>query len=360
MNGKPFCIGTVWVDPPLLLAPMAGYTNYAFRCLVRRLGGAGLLCTEMVSAEGLLHRRRFGKGWPEQLWGLQEEAQPLAVQIWDDEPGRLAEAAAWLVEEFHISIVDINFGCPARQVAQKAQSGAYLLAFPERIGTIIERVAAACRPTPVTAKIRLGPHRQQITAHEVAQAVEQAGGAALIVHGRTAQERFGGRADWEAIARLKSYLKRIPLIGNGDLRRPADVAAAFRQWPVDGVMIGRAALGQPWLFQQAAALLQGQPPPPEPTLAQRRHWLLEYYDRMCQQHGPKKATLLMRRYAPLFVQGLPYARQFRTQLCQTNSPEEFLRLVQEFFDAFSSTIPPHARSRLNQATSASEKIDLNR
>ena len=331
MNGEPFYIGPVRVEPPLLMAPMAGFTNYPFRRLLRQLGGVGLLCTEMISAQGLLHRRLYKKGLPEQLWRVEEEDRPLAVQLWENDSGRLAEAAAWLVEEFQVSVIDLNFGCPGRQVAQKAQSGAYLLQFPERIGALVERVAAACRPTPVTAKIRLGPTRQQITAPDVVQAIEQAGGAAVTVHGRTTQQRFGGRADWDAIARLKSYLKRIPLIGNGDIRTATEAAAAFRQWPVDGVMIGRAALRRPWLFRQTAAALQGQPIPPEPGPAQRRQWLLEYYDLLRQQHGPEKATLRMRRYAPLFVDGLPYARLFRSQVCRTNSPEDLLRLVDEFF-----------------------------
>lgn len=310
---------------------MAGYTNYAFRSLLRQLGGVGLLWTEMISAQGLLHRRRYKKPLPEQLWRLKEEARPLAVQIWENDPGRLAEVAAWLVEEFQISVVDINFGCPARAVAQKAQSGAYLLAFPERIGRIVQQVVLACRPTPVTAKIRLGPTRQQITAPEVAQAVEEAGGAALIVHGRTAQQRFAGQADWETIGQLKTYLKRIPLIGNGDLRSAADVVAAFRQWPVNGVMIGRAALRRPWIFQQAAAALAQQPIPPEPSPAQRHQWLLEYYERILQQHGPEKTPVLMRRYAPLFVEGLPCARRFRSQVCRVRNSEEFFRLVEELF-----------------------------
>ena len=345
MNGDSFYIGPVRVEPPLLMAPMAGFTNYPFRRLLRQLGGVGLLCTEMISARGLLHRRRYKKDLPEQLWGIKQEDRPLAVQLWENDPGRLAEAAAWVVEEFQVSVIDLNFGCPARQVSQKAQSGAYLLQFPERIGALVERVVAACRPTPVTAKIRLGPTRQQITAPDVVQAIEQAGIAAVTVHGRTTQQRFGGRADWEAIARLKSHLKRIPLIGNGDIRTAAEAAAAFRQWPVDGVMIGRAALRRPWLFRQAAAALQDQPIPPEPTPAQRRQWLLEYYDLLRQQHGPEKATLQMRRYAPLFVDGLPYARLFRFQVCQSNSPEELLRLVDEFF-AFPCCRPPWMENSL--------------
>ena len=339
MNGESFYIGPVRVEPPLLMAPMAGYTNYAFRHLLRQLGGVGLLYTEMLSGQGLFHRRRYRKELPEQLWRVKEEDRPLAVQVWENDPGRLAEVAAWLVEEFHVSLIDLNFGCPARQVAQKAQSGAYLLQFPERIGALVERVVAACRPTPVTAKIRLGPSQQQITAPAVVQAIEQAGGAAVTVHGRTTQQRFGGRADWEAIARLKSHLKRIPLIGNGDIRSVSEAVAAFGQWPVDGVMIGRAALRRPWLFRQAAAALQGQPILPEPALPQRRQWLLEYYELLQEQHGPEKATLLMRRYAPLFVDGLPYARLFRSQVCRTNRPEEFLRLVDEFFG-----VQPHRSS----------------
>lgn len=328
---KPFFIGPVRVDPPLLQAPMVGYTHYAFRSLVRRLGGVGLLATEMISAREFLFRRARGKGLPGPLWRVKEEERPLAVQIWENDPARLAEAAACLVQEFRVSVVDLNFGCPARQVAQKAQSGAYLLRCPERIGELVRQVVAACAPTPVTAKIRLGPHRQQITAPEVAQAVEEAGGAALTVHGRTTQDRFGGQADWEAIAQVKTYLKRIPLIGNGDIRSAAEVLEAFRQWPVDGVMIGRAALTKPWIFRQAAALLDGAPLPPEPSLLQRRQWLVEYYDGVVEQHGPKKATLLMRRLAPLFVEGLPYARTFRAELCRTTAPEEFLRLVEQFF-----------------------------
>lgn len=331
MKGEPFSIGPVRVDPALLQAPMVGYTHYAFRRLVRRLGGVGLLTTEMISAREFFYRRLRGKGPPGPLWRIKEEERPLAVQIWENDPSRLAEAASRLVEEFQVSVVDLNFGCPARQVAQKAQSGAYLLRFPERIGELVGRVAAACAPTPVTAKIRLGPNRQQITAPEVAQAVEEAGGAALTVHGRTTQDRFAGQADWEAIAQVKKYLKRIPLIGNGDIRSPTDVVEAFRRWPIDGVMIGRAALSRPWIFRQAAALLRGAPLPPEPTLADRRQWLLEYYDLVVEQHGPKKATLLMRRYAPLFVEGLPYARTFRAEICRTNAPEEFIGLVEQFF-----------------------------
>ncbi len=183
---------------------------------------------------------------------MTDEPRPLAVQMWDNDPETLAKVGARLAHEYKVSVVDINFGCPVKQVTQKAHSGSYLLRFPERMGAIIERVVAACAPTPVTAKIRLGCTRDQINAIDVAQVVEGAGAAALTVHGRTAADFFSG------IGRLGPHLrrssrtcKRIPLIGNGDLDSAEKVVEAFRRYDVDGVMIARAALGKPWLFRQA-------------------------------------------------------------------------------------------------------------
>ena len=222
---------------------MAGFTNYAYRAIVRRFGGVGLLATEMLSARGLREMNARHKGTPERLWGVRDEPRPLAVQIWDNDPATLAEAAARLVEDYHPSVIDINFGCPARDVSEKAQSGAYLLGDPDRVGAIVARVVAACGSTPVTAKIRLGPSDETITAVDVVQAIEGAGGAAVTVHGRTARQMFRGQADWDRIAALKPHLTRIPLVGNGDLKTPEAVREAFARYGVDGVMIGRAGAG---------------------------------------------------------------------------------------------------------------------
>src|SRR5262245_9175442 len=213
---KPLSIGTLVVDPPVLQAPMAGFTNYPFRQIVREFGGAGLQATEMVHAKGFLWIEKSAE-LPDRLWGVKEEARPLAVQIWDNDPATLAEVGAKLAHEFKVSVVDINFGCPVKQVTEKAHSGSYLLRFPDRVGAIVERVVAACHPTPVTAKIRLGCSRETKNAIAVAQVVEQAGASALTVHGRTAADFFSGSADWDEIAKIKPHLKRIPLIGNGDL-----------------------------------------------------------------------------------------------------------------------------------------------
>src|SRR3954466_1440768 len=287
---KPLHIGPLVVDPPILQAPMAGYTNYAFRQIVRELGGAGLLATEMINAKGFAWLAEHEAEHPDRLWGVAEEPRPLAVQIWDNDPPTLAKVGARLVHEYKVSVVDINFGCPVRDVVQKAHSGSYLLREPERMGTIIEQVVQACAPTPVTAKIRLGCSRKNINAVDIAQVVEGAGAAALTVHGRTAADMFRGSADWDRIAEIKSHLKRIPLIGNGDLSTPQSVVEAFRRYDIDGVMIARASLARPWLFQQAAAALRGEPVPSEPTLAEERQLLLHHFDLICQRFGDVKGT----------------------------------------------------------------------
>ncbi|MGQ9576459.1 MAG: tRNA dihydrouridine synthase [Thermoguttaceae bacterium] len=328
---RPLWIGGVRVDPPVLQAPMAGFTTYAFRQIVRELGGAGLLCTEMLSARALFHLDARDPRPQDRLWGLHQEPRPLAVQIWDDDPGRLAAAGARLARQLDASVIDINFGCPVPEVSQKARSGSYLLRFPERVGQIVARVVEACRPTPVTAKIRLGWTRDTINAIEVAQAVEAAGGSAVTVHGRTADQMFRGAADWDQIARVKPYLRRIPLIGNGDLRTPESVVEAFCRYGVDGVMIGRAGLARPWLFGQVAAALSGRPVPPEPAPAQQRELLLRHYRLMVERFGPEQGTVLMRRYACRYAWGRRGTRRFRACVSAARTPEEFCRAVEGYF-----------------------------
>ena len=297
---------------------MAGFTTTpvrAFRQMVREFGGAGLQATEMVNAKGFLYLDEHQDEFPDRLWGVKEEPRPLAVQIWDNDPETLARVGARLAHEFRVSVVDINFGCPVKQVTVHAHSGSYLLRYPEQVGAIVERVVEACAPTPVTAKIRLGCTRDCMNAIEIAQVVEAAGAAALTVHGRTAADFFSGSADWDQIARIKEHLRRIPLIGNGDLDSPEKVVAAFRRYPVDGVMIARAALGKPWLFRQAQAALRGEPIPPDPTLAEERALLLHHYGLVVERFGESKGTVLMRKYACCYAQGRPAGAAGVPHLC---------------------------------------------
>ncbi len=327
----PFWIGDLKVDPPILQAPMAGFTNYPFRQIVREFGGAGLLATEMVNAKGFVWLDEQLATHPDRLWGVADEPRPLAVQIWDNDPETLAKVGARLAGEYGVSVVDINFGCPVRQVTQRAHSGSYLLSQPDRMGQIIERVVAACRPTPVTAKIRLGCTPDRINAIEIAQVVEGAGASALTVHGRTAADMFKGEADWDRISAIKPYLRRIPLIGNGDLDSPAKVVAAFKRYDVDGAMIARASLTKPWLFAHSAAALRGEPIPPEPSLAEQRKLMLHHYRLVCDRFGSEKGTVLMRKYACCYAQGRRGARDFRKHVAKVTTQDEFDGVVERYF-----------------------------
>ena len=324
-------LGPLRIDPPVLQAPMAGFTTYAYRQIIRRFGGVGLAATEMVNARGFLEIDARSREFPERLWGVKGEPRPLAVQIWDNDPGALAAVGARLAREFQVSVVDINFGCPVKRVTERARSGSYLLGDPDRVGTLVARVVEACDPTPVTAKIRLGLTPRTINAVEVARAIEAAGGAAVTVHGRTARDMFRGRADWERIAQIKPHLRRIPLIGNGDLATPESVVEAFRRFGVDGVMIGRAGLSKPWLFSQVRAALAGEPIPPDPTLTEQRHLLLDHYRLAVEQFGEAKGTIQMRKYACCYVEGRRGARRFRSHVSGVSTPEEFVALVERDF-----------------------------
>jgi len=328
---KALQIGNLVVDPPILQAPMAGFTNYAFRQIVREFGGTGLPATEMVNARGFVWMEKERAEHPDRLWGVKDEARPLAVQIWDNHPETMAKVGSRLANDYGVSVVDINFGCPVRQVTEKAHSGSYLLRVPDQMGRIIEQVVKACAPTPVTAKIRLGCTRDKINAIDVAQVVEGAGAKALTVHGRTAQDMFKGQADWDRISEIKPYLKSIPLIGNGDLSSAEQVVQAFKKYDVDGVMIARASLGRPWLFAQAAAALKGEPVPPDPTLDEQRQCMLHHYDLIIERFGEDEGTMLMRKYACCYAAGQHGARHFRRHIGKVRTSEGFRRIVEEYF-----------------------------
>jgi tRNA-dihydrouridine synthase B len=327
----PLAIGPVLVDPPILQAPMAGYTNYAYRQVVREFGGAGLLATEMIAARSAIWLETNRGEHPDRLWGVRDEPRPLAVQMWDNDPDNLAAVGRRLAQDFRVSVVDLNFGCPVRQVTEKAHSGSWLLRDPDRVGTIVRRVVEACDGVPVTAKIRLGCSDSCRTALEVAQRIEEAGASCLTVHGRVAAQFFTGEADWEAIAAVKRSVSRMPVVGNGDIDSPETAVRRLRETGVDGVMIAREALARPWIFAQAAALLRDEPPPPDPTLAEQREIVLHHYDLVCRRFGVEQGTLLMRKFACSYAQGLPGARDFRGKVSRVTRREEFLQVMDTCF-----------------------------
>jgi tRNA-dihydrouridine synthase B len=347
---KPLWIGSVKVDPPILQAPMAGFTNFAYRQIVRMFGGSGLLATEMVSARSFVWLEDHDAEHPDRLWGVKDEPRPLAVQMWDNDPDTLARVGERLANEYKVSVVDLNFGCPVKDLTERAHSGSYLLRFPDRVGAIIERVVKACAPTPVTAKIRLGCSHASINANEIAQVVEGAGAAALTVHGRVASDFFRGSADWEKISAIKQHLKRIPLIGNGDLDSHHKVVAAFQKYHVDGVMIARASLGRPWLFQQCAAALRGEPVPPDPTLDEQREWMMRHYELVCERFGEARGTQLMRKFACNYAQGKAGARHFRNAVGRVSTRAEFMAAVEGHF-------PKHENPQLFEPQDAAEECE---
>ena len=307
------------------MAPMAGFTNYAYRQIVRRLGGVGLPATEMVSARGFLGIEARSGRLPERLWGVAEEPRPLAVQIWDNDPETLAAVGQRLAREFRVSVVDINFGCPVRDVSAKAESGSYLLRYPDRVGEIVRRVAEACAPCRRRRRFAWDAAAMRSTPSTWPRPSRGRAGRPSPSTDARPPTVSAAAADWEQIARIKPHLARIPLIGNGDLATPQDVAAAMTRYGVDGVMIGRAALARPWLFRQAAAALAAAPIPPEPSLAEQKQLLLDHYGLVVEQFGLEKGTILMRKLAACYAQGRRGARAFRKAIARDDDARRVRR-----------------------------------
>lgn len=254
---KPMMIGNIRIDSPLTLAPMAGQTNHALRALCREIGDCGLVCTELISSQAIHYRNR--KTW--RMFDWTDDEYPLAVQLYGNDPAVMAEAARVVVDQ-GADIVDINMGCWVPKIAKRG-GGAALLKDVCAATRVVEAVVKAV-PVPVTVKVRSGWDPQRITAIEFAKSAEQAGVKAIAVHARTASQGFTGKADWDIIRQVKQEVSTIPVIGNGDVRIPQDAARILSQTGCDGVMIGRAALGNPWIFRRTAYMLRYGLTLPEP------------------------------------------------------------------------------------------------
>jgi tRNA-dihydrouridine synthase B len=262
-------IGSIDLAPPFALAPMAGMTDTAFRRLVKRRGGCGLVVTEMVSSEGLVRGIDRTLEYAE----YTEEERPVSIQIFGGDPEKMA-AAAQIVEGMGADIVDVNMGCPVPKIA-KHNAGCSLMREPEHAQSVIAAMTRAVR-IPVTVKMRAGWDENAINAPELARRMEDAGASAIAVHGRTAAQSYSGFSDWDLIARVADGIS-IPVFGSGDCVEPAQLVEKLRAGGVSGVLVGRGALRNPWIFEQAAAIARGEAPR-EVTLADRGQFLLEYID----------------------------------------------------------------------------------
>ena len=314
-------IGNVETDNNIFLAPMAGITDLPFR-LICKEKGAGLVYTEMVSARALL----YGDEKTKLLLKTCKEERPLAVQIFGSDIESIAYASKY-VSEF-ADIVDINMGCPAPKVVKNGD-GSRLLLNLELVKQIVE-TAVKNSKVPVTVKIRKGWDEEHIVALEVAQIIEQAGASAITVHGRTRSQYYSGEADWEIIKKVKETVK-IPVIGNGDLKCAEDVEIALKFSKVDGVMIGRATLGNPWIFSQILEYLKTGNRIPKPSNKERLDTILKHIDLEIEEKGERVAIKEMRKHISAYTKSLKDSSQFRNHMNTLETREEVVDYLKEYF-----------------------------
>lgn len=315
-------IGSVTLEQPLILAPMAGITDHYFRLLLKRIGGVGLVTMEFISSEALTR----GNERTRHMMQFSEEERPLAIQIYGSHPERMAEAADF-VQAIGADIVDINMGCPANKIL-KGCAGAALMGDPDLARDIIRAVRR--RTTlPLTVKLRIGLDERRANYLELGKICEAEGVDAVALHARTAHQMFTGKADWEHIRRLKESIA-IPVSGNGDVETPDDALALWQATGCDGVMIGRAAVKNPWIFRQIAALRSGAAPR-QPTVGERRDLILYHFSLLVEREEERVALHKIRTFTGWYTHGLPNGRVLRQKINSLTSVAQFIDQIEAFF-----------------------------
>ncbi len=318
---RPLRIGSIEVSPPLILAPMAGVTNALFRKLFKPFG-FGLTVSEFVSADALVRMNRRSL----EMIDVYPQERPTAVQLHGSDPAVMAEAAAY-IEQCGADIVDINFGCPAPKIT-KGGDGAAILKDPDLAVAICAAVKRAVKRVPVTVKMRLGWDSTSFTYLEIAKRAQDAGIDGFTLHGRYAKQFYKGEAQWSHVAVLKAAL-RVPVIGNGDVASAHDALHYLRASGADAIMVGRAALGNPWLVREIAAAMRGQAPPQQPGCEERADFARLHYDAMIERYGAQSGTLQMRKHLGWYVKGVRGASLLRERINRATEPDEVRALISQ-------------------------------
>jgi tRNA-dihydrouridine synthase B len=314
-------LGNIELNNPVVLAPMAGVTDLPFRLLAKEMG-CDLVYSEMVSDKGLIYRNCHTLD----MLTVNERERPVSIQIFGSEPGPMSEAAK-IVEQAGADIIDINMGCPTLKIVKNGE-GSALMRQPALAYSIMDSVVKAVK-VPVTMKTRKGWDDRTVNAVEMAKLAEAAGISAVAIHGRTREQFYAGTADWNIIREVKQSVA-IPVIGNGDIRSPRDAAQMLAETGCDGVMVGRGAQGNPWIFRQIKHFFATGTVLPAPDISERINVLLRHLDMLAALKGEYIAIREMRSHAAWYTRGLPRSAELRLKFNQAVTKKDFIEIMTAF------------------------------
>ena len=318
-----FSIGNVKIKNRVVLAPMAGISNSAYRTIIKEMG-CGLIYAEMVSDKAI----SFGNDKTIDMLYMKEEERPISQQIFGSDKESFVTAAKYIYENMKPDIIDINMGCPVPKVAVRAQAGSALLKDPDTVYDIVKSVVEAV-PIPVTVKIRSGWDSNSINAVEIAKQIEKVGASAIAVHPRTRAQGYSGNADWDIIKQVKENVN-IPVIGNGDIKSCYDAKRMLDETGCDAVMIGRGVLGNPWLIKECVDYLEQGIAPKEVSLKEKIEMLKRHINLLKETKDEKRALLEIRSHAAWYLKGVHGSSKLKQDICKVKSVSELIELLEHF------------------------------